>query len=137
MLPFTGANLTLVLDLAVGLLGAGLLLVLAGRMPGRLSFAGVPTPAFAPTRPGRSENRVVTEPASASPDRASSDYRVVVPGVGAFATVAEANAFVEERSRASRRESADGAESGTGYRVVRTEFGTFASARNGVGGASE
>lgn len=113
-LPFTGANLTLVLELAAGLLGAGLVLVVTGRIPARRSFAGIPAPAG-------------DEP-SASPGRTLPDYRVIVPGVGAFATVAEADSFAEERAR--KRESTGRAENGKGYRVVRTEFGTLASARD-------
>ena len=93
-LPYTGANLTLVLKLAFGLLGAGLVLVAAGRRSPRASFAGVPAPAS-----------VLHDPTTASSRRPSVDYRVIVPGVGTFATAADALSFMEDRAKSSYRDN--------------------------------
>ena len=128
-LPYTGTNLTVALELAAGLFGAGLLLVLGGRKPRRLGFAGGGTPAFALSGFRNTESgRVPAAPPRPDPSRA---YRVVIPGVGFFATVAEADRFIEEQGRTRRRESSGRLEEGVGYRIVRTELGPFASARNG------
>ena len=84
----------LVLKLAIGLLGAGLVLVAAGWRSPRASFAGVAVPAS-----------VLHAPATASGRRPSVDYRVIVPGVGTFATAADALAFMEDRAKSSYRAS--------------------------------
>jgi hypothetical protein len=126
-----------VLELAAGLLAAGFVLVLGGRMPPRFSFAGLSNSTFAARGNRRVDKRDAPEdvlPSNSAPPR---DYRVVIPGVGAFATLAEAESFIEERSRARRHTSAGPDEERAGYRVVRTEFGTCVSARNGPVGAGE
>ena len=132
-LPYTGMNLGLVLELAAGLLGAGLVLVLSGRTARRPAFAGMGIPAFlAAARTSRRSvgHAGVSDEVEGIPRSARAcDYRVVVPGVGGFSTVAEADRFIEARGKARRRESIGRLEEPLGYRVVRTEFGTFASAR--------
>jgi len=126
-------NLGLVLELAAGLLGAGLVLVVGGRTARRPAFAGMRIPAFLAaerTRRRSVGHAGVRDEAESIPRSAPArDYRVMVPGVGGFATVAEADRFIEAQAKARRRESIGRLEEPLGYRVVRTEFGTFASAR--------
>jgi hypothetical protein len=105
-LPFTGFDLRLVLELAAGLLGAGLVLVLGGRPSRRPAFAGL---------------QGVREGSSPAPHERPHGYRIVIPGVGGFATVADADRYFEEQAQARRR---------AGYRTVAPELGTSASTRD-------
>ena len=101
-LPYTGANLTLVLELALGLLGAGLVLVTAGRWRAGLAWAGMKAPAR-PHSGGQVEPPKTTASEAAPPGKL--DYRLIIPGVGAFSSVAEADSYIEERNRTRRRSS--------------------------------
>lgn len=135
-LPYTGLNLTVAVELAAALLGAGALLFVGGqKKPRRFAFAGLGARAFTPMAlPGAEAGE---DDEAAPPPDSRFAYRVLIPGVGSFATVEEAQRFVEQETGARRRDTAGKVDDGARYRVVRTEFGTFASARDGEGGSGE